>query len=185
MAAAALAQTPKEKYMTPGTGGSPPMQTSARLGDREVWIVYHAPSVKGRKIFGGPDALQKPGSVWRMGADQATFLHTDADLTINGVAVPRGEYTLFADLDGGRWKLIVSKETGQWGIKRSGEANFNEAQVLTRIPLNMSNLRTPQEQLKINLVPAGRDKAKLLIAWEHVQASANVAAAKEPRRGKR
>src|SRR5215471_18905049 len=137
IAAAAFAQTAKDKYMTPGTGGSPPMNTSVTLGGKEIWIVYHAPSVKGRKIFGGPDALQKPGTVWRMGADQATFLHTDANLVINGVRVPRGEYTLYTELDGGKWKLIISKETGQWGIKRSGEANVNEAQVLGRVPLNM------------------------------------------------
>src|SRR5215471_18302213 len=112
LAALAFAQTAKDKYMTPGTGGSPPMQTSVKFGDREVWIVYHAPSVKGRKIFGSADALQKPGSIWRMGADQATFLHTDADLDINGLTVPKGEYTLFADLDEGKWNLIVSKQTG-------------------------------------------------------------------------
>src|SRR5215813_13642003 len=171
IAAAAFAQTAKDKYMTPGTGGSPPMNTSVTIGGKEIWIVYHAPSVKGRKIFGSADALQKPGSVWRLGADQATFLHTDADLDINGVTVPKGEYTLFADLDEGKWKLIVSKETGQWGIMRSGEGNVNETQVLGRIPLNMSVLRTPQEQLQIELTPAGRDKATLNIAWEHVRAS--------------
>src|SRR5258707_4601656 len=110
LAAAAFAQTAKDKYMTPGTGGSPPMQTSVTLGGKEIWIVYHAPSVKGRKMFGSADALQKPGTVWRMGADQATFLHTDADLDINGLMVPKGEYTLFADLDEGKWQLIVSKQ---------------------------------------------------------------------------
>src|SRR6266446_2946297 len=125
--AAALAQTPKEKYMTRGTGGSPPKQTSVTIGGKEIWIVYHAPSVKGRKVFGSADALQKPNTIWRMGADQATFLHTDADLDINGLAVPKGEYTLFADLDEGKWQLIVNKQTGQWGIQGSGEANRRAA----------------------------------------------------------
>ena len=59
-AAVCLAQTSKDKYMTPGTGGSPPMQTSVTIGGKEIWIVYHAPSVKGRKVFGSADALQKP-----------------------------------------------------------------------------------------------------------------------------
>ena len=100
-AAVCLAQTPKEKYMTPGTGGSPPMQTSVTIGGKEIWIVYHAPSVKGRKVFGSSDALQKPGTIWRMGADQATFLHTDADLDMNGLTVPKGEYTLLEEEDEG------------------------------------------------------------------------------------
>src|SRR5215471_8349785 len=94
IAGACLAQTSKDKYMTPGTGGSPPKEASVSLGGKDVWIVYHAPSVKGRKVFGSDDALQKPGTVWRLGADQATFLHTDADLDIHGVSVPKGEYTL-------------------------------------------------------------------------------------------
>jgi Protein of unknown function (DUF2911) len=176
IAAAAFAQTAKDKYMTPGTGGSPPMQASTKFGDKEVWIVYHAPSVKGRKIFGSADALQKPGTTWRMGADQATFLHTDADLDINGLTVPKGEYTLFADLDEGKWQLIVSKQTGQWGIKRNGAANVDEAQVLGKAPLTMSKPAAPVEQMKIALAPAGSNKAKLTVAWENVEASANVTA---------
>src|SRR5713226_6571029 len=143
IAAAAFAQTAKEKYMTPGTGGSPPMQTSVTLGGKEVWIVYHAPSVKGRKMFGGADALQKPGTIWRMGADQATFLHTDADLDINGLAVPKGEYTLFADLDMGKWQLIVNKQTGQWGIKGAGAANFDESKNAGKTALTMSKPSAP------------------------------------------
>src|SRR5256885_16371738 len=109
-AAVGHAQTPKEKYRPPGTGGSPPMQTSVTLGGKEVWIVYHAPSVKGRKVFGSADALQKPRTIWRMGADQATFLHTDADPDINGLALPKGECTLFAQLGQGQWQLHVAQQ---------------------------------------------------------------------------
>jgi hypothetical protein len=175
IAAAAFAQTAKDKYMTPPTGGSPPMMTSVKFGDKEVWIVYHAPSVKGRKIFGSADALQKPGSVWRMGADQATFLHTDADLDLNGLAVPKGEYTLFVDLDEGKWQLIVSKQTGQWGIKRTGEANVDPAQVLGKTAMTMSKPASPVEQMKITLSGSG-SKGKMTVEWENVSASVNITA---------
>jgi len=175
-AAVCLAQTPKDKYMTPGTGGSPPKETSVTINGKEIWIVYHAPSVKGRKIFGSADALQKPGSIWRMGADQATFLHTDADLDINGLKVPKGEYTLFADLDEGKWQLIVSKQTGEWGIKRGGAANVDEAQVLGKTALTMGKPSSPVEELKISLSAAGGNKGKLLIEFENVTASANFTA---------
>src|SRR4051794_5536109 len=112
-------QTDKSKYKTPNAQ-SPPMETSVTINGKEIWIAYHAPSVRGRKIFGSADALQPEGSVWRAGADQATFLHTDADLDLNGLAVPKGEYTLYIDLDKGAWRLIVNKQTGQWGINRDG-----------------------------------------------------------------
>ena len=176
IAGAAFGQTPKDKYMTPGTGGSPPMQTSVTIGGKEIWIVYHAPSAKGRKVFGSADALQKPGSIWRMGADQATFLHTDADLDINGLAVPKGEYTLFADLKEGKWQLIVNKQVGQWGIKRSGEGNVDPAQVLGKTAMTMSKPSAPVEQMKITLAAAGGNKGTLKVEWENVAASVNFTA---------
>ena len=48
--------------------------------------------------------------VWRAGANAATTLHTDADLTIGDLNVPAGTYTLFVDIsDPANWTLIVSK----------------------------------------------------------------------------
>ena len=35
------------------------------------------------------------GEVWRTGANEATTLVTDADLTIGGKDVPAGSYTIF------------------------------------------------------------------------------------------
>jgi Protein of unknown function (DUF2911) len=171
IAAIGLSQTPKDKYMTPGTGGSPPMQTSVTINGKEIWISYHAPSVRGRKIFGGAGALQPDNSVWRLGADQATFLHTDADLDINGLAVPKGEYTLFVDLDKGNWQLIVNKQTGQWGIQGSGQANRTAATDVGRTAMTMSKPPALVERQKITLSSAGGNKGKLQIEWENVVAS--------------
>ena len=58
---------------------SPPAQTSATIGGKAITIKYSAPSVKGRKIFGGAGALQPDNTVWRAGANNATSLHTDGD----------------------------------------------------------------------------------------------------------
>src|ERR1035438_10590281 len=60
---------------------SPPAETSATIGGTKVTIQYSAPSVKGRKIFGGAGALQPDNTVWRAGANKATALHTDGDIT--------------------------------------------------------------------------------------------------------
>ena len=68
---------------------SPNADTTVTINGKQIWIAYHAPSVNGRKIFGGADALQPDGSIWRLGADYATVLHTDADLDLGGVAVPK------------------------------------------------------------------------------------------------
>ena len=48
--------------------------------------------MRGRKIFGG---LVPYDQVWRTGANAATGLKTDVDLTIGGANVPAGSYTLY------------------------------------------------------------------------------------------
>src|SRR5229473_1558800 len=108
-----------------GNQSSPEAIASIHYGreGKLIWIFYHAPSVRTRHIFNGAGALQPDGTIWRLGADDATVLHTDADLDIGGLAVPKGEYTLYVDLDKGNWKLIVNKQLmnargtrPQWGV---------------------------------------------------------------------
>lgn len=150
---------------------SPPMETSISINGKQLWIVYHAPSVRGRKIFGGADALQPDDTTWRLGADYATVLHTDADLDFNGLAVPAGEYSLYIALDKGKWQLIVNKQTGQWGITMGGGTTDDPSKDVGRVPLAMGKPPAVVEQLKIALSSTG-SKGKLDIAWENVAASA-------------
>jgi hypothetical protein len=119
----AVAQVKKEDLVTKNTK-SPGAETSVTINGKNLWIYYHAPSVRGRQIFGGDGALEPYGKVWRLGADYATVLHTDADLDLNGLAIPKGDYALYADLDNGQWKLIVNKTLmagGRhiWGVGKS------------------------------------------------------------------
>ena len=151
---------------------SPPKEASATIGGKQLWIVYHAPSVRGRKIFGGADALQPDDTTWRLGADYATVLHTDGTLDFNGKTVPPGDYSLYIALDKGRWQLIVNTQTGQWGINMDGSTTDNPAKDLVHIPLTMSKPSAPAEQLKISLTGTGGDKGKLEIAWADVDAAA-------------
>ena len=74
---------------------SPPAETSVTVAGKAIRIKYSAPSMRGRKIFGG---LEPFGHVWRAGANDATALHTDANLDIGGLSVPKGDYTLFVYL---------------------------------------------------------------------------------------
>jgi hypothetical protein len=150
--------------------------TSVTINGKKIWIVYHAPSVRGRKIFGGADALQPDGSVWRLGADYATVLHTEAELNISGVAVPKGEYTLYADLDKGQWKLIVNKTLMSggrhiWGINMDGTTTNSAATEVGRAAMTMGKPPAPVETLKITLSDAGGSKGKLLAEFANVTAS--------------
>ena len=94
--------------------------------------------MRGRKIFGGSGALQPDNTVWRAGANNATALHTDGDIMIGNLNVPAGDYTLYVYLDPKGWQLIVSKQTGQWGINRDGSTTLDESKAIGRTPMKMS-----------------------------------------------
>ena len=141
---------------------SPPAETSVAIGGKKIAIKYCAPSMHGRKIFGGLEPYNK---VWRAGANEATALHTEADLDLKGVAVPKGDYTLFVWLDAKQWQLIINKQTGQWGLE------YNKNQDLGRVPMDMSKPSAPIETYKMTLSTAGGNKGKLELAWDNTIAS--------------
>jgi hypothetical protein len=186
MLGSALAQIDLSKLIT-GNQTSPEALTAIHFGPEGtlIWIFYHAPSRRDpeskerRHIFNGAGALQADNTIWRLGADYATVLHTDADLNIGGLAVPKGDYTLYIDLDKGNWKLIVNKQLmnargtrPQWGIvDAKGATTDDPAKELGRADLTMGKPAAPVEMLKIALTRTDDTHGKLDIAWENVTAS--------------
>jgi hypothetical protein len=153
------------------TAANKPGTASVTIGGKAVTIGYCAPSMKGRHIFGGADALQPDNTIWRAGADSATFLHTDADLAFGSVNVPKGDYTLYLALNTVKWDLVISKQTGQWGINRDGSTSLDTSKEVGRVHLTMAKPSAPVELYKITLSSAGGDKGKVEFAWENVTAS--------------
>lgn len=141
---------------------SPPADTSTTIDGKNIVIHYSAPSMRGRKIFGG---LEPYGRVWRAGANEATSLHTDGELDMEGLKVPKGDYTLFVYLDPKQWKLIVSKATGEWGL------DYDASKDLGRVPMIMSKPPAPVETFKITLNHTGGNKGTLQMEWENTVAT--------------
>lgn len=151
-----------------GNPQSPSAQTSATIGGKTITIKYSAPSLRGRQMFGAEGRISKDPTwpVWRAGADEATALHTDADLVINGLVVPKGNYTIFALVNPTLpWDLIINKQTGQWGL------SYDAKQDLGRVPMTMTKPSAPIETFKITLSGTGGNKGKLQMEWENVIAS--------------
>jgi hypothetical protein len=140
---------------------SPPAQTSVTIAGKAIRIDYSAPSMHGRKIFGG---LEPYGRVWRAGANSATALHTDTNLDIGGLAVPKGDYTLFVYLDPKQWQLVVSKATGEWGL------DYDPGRDLGRVKMEMSKPPKPVDTYKMTLSSAGANQGKLRLEWENTVA---------------
>ena len=141
----------KSKLMSKNAKSRRPWRTSVSISSNQLWIVYHAPSVRGRKIFGGADALQPDDTIWRLGADWATVLHTDAPAWRSGNSrFPRGDYSLYIALDKGQWRLIINKQSRQWGHpEESGATTDDPARDVGRVALYHEQAGGAQvEQLK-------------------------------------
>jgi hypothetical protein len=150
--------------------GTKPDQTeSVTINGKTITIKYSSPAVNGRvgKLFGKDGTIGSDTNypVWRAGADAATALHTDAALEIGGLAVPKGDYTLFVNLANPEsWELIVNRQTGQSGLE------YDAKQDLGRVKMTMAKPPALVEQLKYTLSDAG-GKVKLQLAWENHAAS--------------
>ncbi len=119
---------------------SPQATVQASFGGAHLEVVYSRPARRGRQIWGG---LVPYDQWWRTGANAATAFTTDRDLEVGGTLVPAGSYTLFSMYTPGTARLIVNKQTGQWGTV------YDEAQDLARIPMTRETLDTPVERFTI------------------------------------
>lgn len=149
---------------------SPAETESATIGGKSISITYSSPRVKGREghIFTKDGLISHDPHypVWRAGANAATTLKTDGDLTIGDLKVPAGTYTLFVDIsDPSKWVLIVSKATGEWGLK------YDSTQDLGKTAMTMTKPAAMVEDLKYTLTDDGGGKGTLTLAWEDVSAS--------------
>jgi hypothetical protein len=121
-------------------------EAKATVAGKSVAIDYGRPSLRGRDMLGKAEV----GAAWRMGADAATTLKTDADLDFSGVKVPKGEYTLTATkVDAAKWSLNVLGK---------GDAKVAD------IPLTSSTLSAPVETFTIEL-KGEKDKGEFSMSW--------------------
>jgi hypothetical protein len=130
------------------------------VGGADVWVDYSRPMKRGREIFGN---VVPWNTVWRTGANAATQLNTSADLVIGGATVPAGKYTVWTLPTATGWKLIINKQTGQWGTV------YDPAQDLVRVDAKVETLSTPVEQFVIAFEPSA-----IVFTWDKTRVSVPV-----------
>jgi hypothetical protein len=145
-------------------GGEWYAEDAAFTGPARIAITYGQPHARGRKVEGG---LIPMDTVWRFGANAATALHTDVDLTLGTLAVPKGDYSLFILHGAGGWQLIVNGQSATWGTE------YDRARDVGRTALAARTRAEPEEALSVYLVPesarpaTGRAdlRGRLRIVW--------------------
>ena len=95
---------------------SPPADTSVTIAGKAISIKYSAPSVRGRQIFGEGGIVSKDSTypVWRAGANNATALHTEADLTIKGLDGSQAEISVGSEIFESHGAIINSLHEGTY-----------------------------------------------------------------------
>ncbi len=127
--------------------GNPRGEAKATVAGKTVAIEYGRPSLKGRDML----AQAQVGQAWRMGADAATTLKTDADLSFGSVNVPRGEYVLTAT------KVAADK----WTLNVLGKADRSK---VADVPLTVVKPEGSAELFTVDLQAEG-SKGELRMQW--------------------
>ncbi|HEV3279732.1 MAG TPA: DUF2911 domain-containing protein [Terriglobia bacterium] len=134
-------------------------KAEATIGNAKVTIVYGRPTLKGRDI----NKLIQPGQIWRIGADMATTIESDADLDFGGTRVPKGKHVLLAHfIAPGQWTLVVSSEPVN---------HYAPAAKLAEVPMQVEE-QPSVDELSINLASQG-GSGTIEIAWGTAKLSAS------------
>ena len=118
----------------------------ATIGAATFAVDYARPLVRGRELLG---ELLPYDYVWRTGANAATQFTTSAPITLAGIRVPAGTYTLWTVPRRNRADIIVNAQSGQWGTEYDGKRDVGMA------PMKTDSLATPVEKFTISIAGDG------------------------------
>jgi hypothetical protein len=128
----------------------------ATIGAATFTVDYGRPLVRGRELLG---KLLPYDYVWRTGANAATQFTTSAPITLAGIKVPAGTYTLWTVPRPKRADLIVNKQTGQWGTDYDGSKDLGMA------PMTLDSVAAPVEKFTISITPSDARHGALTMEW--------------------
>jgi hypothetical protein len=132
---------------------SPAASATGKINGASISINYSSPSVKERVIWGELVPFNK---IWRAGANAATTIETDKDLTIEGKKLPAGKYSFFVIPNEKECVLIFNKVA-----KMSGTSNYNEKEDQLRVTVKQQISDSSNESLVYTI-----HKNSIVLSWE-------------------
>ncbi|RZK12067.1 MAG: DUF2911 domain-containing protein [Flavobacterium sp.] len=133
---------------------SPAETAQGKFKGATVTINYGSPSVKGREIWGG---LVPFGKIWRAGANDATTIETDKDLTVEGKTLPAGKYSIFIIPEKDNATVIFNKVAKQWGAY-----DYNEKEDVLRVKVKPVPSKEKTEKLIYKF-----NKDNITLSWDN------------------
>ncbi len=130
--------------------------TRATIGGATISVDYSRPLARGRTLLVNVISYDR---VWRTGANAATGLTVSAPITLGGLSLPAGAYTLWTLPRVRGVDLIVNKQTGQWGTA------YNRAHDLGTAAMKSDTLASPVDKFTIAIEPNGTTRGTLVMTW--------------------
>mgnify|MGYP006192822033 CR=1 FL=1 len=90
-----------------------------QVAGKSIKVQYGSPAVKSRTIWGD---LVPYNVVWRTGANEATYIDLAEAVTVEGIALAAGKYSIFTiPKESGSWTVIFKKGSTLRGVRRDTE----------------------------------------------------------------
>jgi len=145
---------------------SPAGSVSTTVGLTDIKIDYFRPRIKGRTIFANdPKALIPYGTIWRTGANSGTKISFSDDVSVEGTAVPKGEYLIFTWPGEKEWSISLYKDISLGG----NTGKYDEKQEAAKFKIKPEKLTEKVETLTFQIGDLSDDNtsAKVQLAWEN------------------
>ena len=128
----------------------------ASIGKASFIVDYSRPLARGRTLLGGVIPYDQ---LWRTGANAATQFTTTAPITLAGIKLAAGTYTLWTVPHRNGAELIVNGQSGQWGT------SYDESRDVGRAPLQTATNAQPVEAFTISIAPQDARRGTLALEW--------------------
>ena len=126
------------------------------VGTATISVDYSRPLARGRILLGNVISIDR---VWRTGANAATQFTTSATLTLAGIPLPAGTYSLWTVPHATGVDLIVNAESGQWGTE------YSSARDIATVPISSATSSTPVDTFTISVVSGAAGRGSLVMEW--------------------
>jgi hypothetical protein len=132
----------------------------AMIGDAHIHVDYSSPGVRNRIIFGG---LLPNDVVWQAGAQSATWVETNKDLSIAGKELQAGKYGFFVIPNEKEWTIIFNSNWDQ-----HGKDEYEEKDDVFRFKVMPTVSEDVQEHLEYTVEKTSDTTGKISMSWEKV-----------------
>ncbi|MDY8137019.1 DUF2911 domain-containing protein [Aquimarina sp. 2201CG5-10] len=143
---------------------SPNAKIIQTIGLSDIQIEYSRPSLRGRALF-GEEGILPFKKFWRTGANAATKIIFQEDVTIANKPLKKGSYSILTIPDNSQWKInFYNYESSNWNTYVTKEP------VIT-IAVNSLKVTEKLESFTISFDGLSMNSTNLLFTWDTTQVS--------------